>query len=184
MLSKELVERALREIHPVPTPEEMVRLRTALTLRIPQALRKLAELAIPSNLLRKTYTVTATSGEAPLTIPLNAAEPLLLEGLRRAQVFITGFNHAAQYKSDRSSLSFPGSSQFAHWTLENQTLIIRDATGLDNYAGDAVIRGAPYIPLLANVPVTLEPILVEIMASYVQPAEVPAKDRRGDRHRG
>ena len=183
MFSRDLIERALREVVPAPTEEQAVAIRTALTLRIPGALRKLAELAIPSNLLRKTFTVVAVNGEASLSTPLNAVEPLLLDGIRRAQVFIDGFSHAAQYKPDRSSLSFRGSSQFASWTVENQTLIIRDNIGLDNYDGAVAIRGAPYVPTLENVPDTLEPILVELMANYAQPAQMAKEDRRRDRRR-
>lgn len=131
------------------------------------ALRRLAEVTASTSLLRKSFTVTAINGEASLATPLSATEPLLLDGLRRAQIFIDGFNHAAQYKADRSSLTFSASNQFAYWTLENQTLIIRDGTGLDNYDGPAVIRSAPYVPLLANVPATLGPIFIELLAELL-----------------
>ena len=176
MLSAELVEKALRLIEPLPSEEVAVRLRTTLLTRITNALQQLAEVVSTSNLLRKTVTVTATNGEAPLTTPLNATEPILLAGLRRGQVYISGFNYPAQYKADRSSLIAPASTEFAYWTLENQTILIRDATGLDNYDGDVIVRNVPYVPLLANVPVTLEPLLVEILARHAQPAEMaPAK---------
>ena len=45
-------------------------------------------------------------------------------------------------------------------------LVIRDATGLDHYAGTVTLRNAPYVPTLANVPLSLEPLLVEILAKY------------------
>jgi len=131
---------------------------------IPDALRELAAQAMPSNLLRKTFTETATAGEAPLTVSLAAAEPLILEGLRRASVYVVGFGYAAQFKADRASLSFPASAEFAYWTLENQTIIIRDGDGIDSYAGTVTIRSAPYIPILANVPVSLEHLFILILA--------------------
>jgi len=176
MTASELVERAIRLIHPAPTEEQQVGLRTALLTKIDNALYKLAELTTPSNLLRKTVTVTAASGEASLATPLAATEPILLSGVKRAQVFIDGFTHAAQWKADRSSLALPMSSQFAAWTLENQTIVIRDSAGLGNYDGNVVVRNVPYVPLLVNVPVTLQPLLVEVLAAYGQPAEMAAKN--------
>lgn len=131
---------------------------------VPDALRELASQAMPTNLLRKTFTETAAAGEASLATSLAATEPLILEGLRRASVYITGFSYAAQPKADRASLSFPASTEFAYWALENQTIIIRDATDIDTYAGPVTIRNAPYIPILANVPVSLEPLFLLILA--------------------
>lgn len=178
MIANELVERSLRHLGPM-SEERRVALRTILLVLVDDALRRLAELALPSGLLRTTFTVTAMSGEASLSTPLNAAEPLLLDGLKRASVFIDGFTHAAQYKADRSSLSFEASTEFAYWTLENQSLIIRDGTGLDNYSGDVILRNAPFVPTLANVPVSLEPVLVEVLADYgKEPAQVVTQDRR------
>lgn len=185
MTSSELIEQALRLIQPAPTPEQALHLRTALETQIGNALRKLAVLALPNNLLRKSFTITASSGEASLTAPLTAAEPLLLEGFKRASIFITGFNQAAQWKADRSALSYSATTQFAYYTLEDQTLVIRDAGGLDNYNGDVVIRNAPYIPSLANVPVSLEPVLVEVLAVYASQnlSQVAEPDTRRDRRR-
>lgn len=178
MNANELIERSLRHLGPM-SEERRVALRSILLVLVDDALRRLAELALPSGLLRKTFTVTATNGEASLSTPLNATEPLLLDGLKRASVFITGFTHAAQYKADRSSLSFETTTQFAYWTLENQSLIIRDGTGLDNYDGTVILRNAPYVPTLANVPVSLEPVLVEVLADYgKEPAQVVTTDRR------
>lgn len=165
MTANELVERSLRLIGPM-TEEQRLAMRSGMLVLVDDALRKLAELALPGRLLRKTFTVTATSGEASLSTPLAAAEPLLLDGLKHASVFITGFTHAAQYKADRSSLSFAASTEFAYWTLENQSIVIRDGTGLGNYSGTVTLRNAPHVPTLANVPVSLEPILVEILAEY------------------
>lgn len=179
MTANELIERSLRHLGPM-SEERALAVRSILLVLIEDALRRLAELALPSGLLRKTFTVTATNGEASLSTPLAAAEPLLLDGLKRASVFIDGFSQAAQYKADRSSLSFQASTQFAYWTLENQTLVIRDATGLDNYSGDVILRNAPFVPTLANVPVSLEPVLVEVLAEYgKEPAtEVVTTNRR------
>lgn len=185
MISTELVERALRLINPAPTPEQAVALRTMLRTQVDNALRRLAVLALPNNLLRATFTVTATDGEASLATPLSASEPLLLEGFKRASVFIDGYTHTAQWKADRSSLAFPSSDQFAYYTLEDQTLVIRDSGGLDSYTGTVTLRNAPYIPILANVPVSLEPVLVEILATYgSQSTQVAQPDRRRDRRRG
>lgn len=131
---------------------------------IPNALRELAEQAMPTNLLRKTFTETAAAGEASLTTSLTAAEPLILEGLRRAAIYVDGFTYAAQYKADRASLSYPASTEFAYWALENQTIIIRDAMGLNNYVGNVTIRNAPHIPILTNVPVSLEALFILILA--------------------
>lgn len=170
MNSAEAVERALREIIPAPSPEEAVRLRTMLEVRIQGSLRALAERVIGTNLLRKTFTETATAGEASLTASLTAAEPLILEGIRSASVFITGFDYAAQYKADRASLTFPASTEFAYWTLENQTIVIRDADGMGTYDGTVTIRNAPYIPTLANVPVSLEHLFVLILADVKEKA--------------
>lgn len=178
MTANELIERSLRVLGPM-TEEQRLTTRSGLLTLIPDALQKLAVLALPNNLLRKTFTVTAVNGEASLSVPLSAVEPLLLDGLKRASVFIDGFTHAAQYKADRSSLSYQSSSQFAEWTLENQTLVIKDGIGLDNYDGDVILRNAPFIPTLANVPVSLEPIMVEVLAGYYgKPTEVAEPQRR------
>jgi len=131
---------------------------------IPDALRELATQTMPTTLLRKTFTETATAGEAALTASLAAAEPLILEGLRYASIYVTGFRYAAQFKADRSSLSFLSSAEFAYWALEGQTLVICDEVGLDNYAGPVTIRNAPYIPILENVPVSLEHLFILILA--------------------
>lgn len=167
MTSSELIERALREIQPAPTPEQALHLRTFLEVRIKSALRILAEKAMTGNLLRKTFSVTAVLGEASLATPLAASEPLILEGLRRSSVYIDDFDYPAQYKADRSSLSFPATTELAYWALENQTILIRDAVGIDNYAGTVEIKNAPYIPLLTSVPVSLETVLVMIVAEMV-----------------
>jgi len=177
MISTQLIELALRAIHPAPTEEAQVGLRTALAVEISRALRQLAEVAAPTNLLRRTFTVTAAAGEAALTTPLAASEPLLLNHLRRASIYITGYSTAAQWKADRSSLSFAATTQFPYYTLEGQTLVIRDGDGLDHYAGSVIIRNAPYIPLLGGVPTSLEPVLVELLVACVMP-QVERKERR------
>ena len=178
MTSGELIERAIRLLGPETTVEQRLHLRSTLLANVETALRRLAEMAAPKNLLRKTFTVTATDGEASLTTPLAAAEPLLLDHLSRASIFITGFTMAAQYKADRSSLSYAATTQFPYYTLENQTLVIRDATGLDNYNGTVTLRNAPYIPLLTNVPASLETLLVELLAATVLPKPEEKKERR------
>ena len=170
MTSAQAIERALREITPAPTPEAMVPLRTMLDVRIKGSLRALAERVVNTNLLRKTFTETATAGEASLTTSLTASEPLILEGIRSASIFITGVDYAAQYKADRASLAFPASTEFAYWTLENQTIVIRDADGLGTYDGAVTIRNAPFIPTLANVPVSLEHLFVLILADVKEKA--------------
>lgn len=171
MISQHLIEQTLRAIHPAPSEEAMVGLRTALAVEIPPVLKRLAEIAAPTSLLRRTFTVTAVAGEAALTTPLAASEPLLLNHLRRASIYVVGYGVAAQWKADRSSLSFAATTQFPYYTLEGSTLVIRDAAGLDSYAGAVTIRNAPYIPLLAGVPAPLEPILVEILVAAVVPAQ-------------
>lgn len=170
MTSSEAIERALREITPAPTPEEALRLRTMLDVRIQGSLRALAERTMTTNLLRKTFTETATAGEASLATSLTAAEPLILEGIRSASIFIEGFDYAAQYKADRASLAFPASTEFAYWTLENQTIVIRDADGIGTYDGAVTIRNAPHIPSLANLPVSLEHLFVLILADVKEKA--------------
>jgi hypothetical protein len=155
------------------TPESALQLRTQLAARIETSLRLLAERVMRTNLLRKTYSVTAAAGEASLTTPPPAEpEPMILEGLKLAQVYIDGFTLPAQYAADRSGLMLDQTDQFARWTLENQTVVIRDATGLDHYAGPITIRNAPYIPTLANVPVSLDAVLVKILAGTF--TETPA----------
>lgn len=161
MTSNKLIERALRRIEPQPSVDQLPALRTALRTQIDAALRLLAEQNLSQ--LRKTFTVTASSGEASLATPLAATEPLIMENLKRAQVYVTGYTQAAQWKADRSSLSQPATTQFAYWTLENQSILIR-TTSLTAYNGDVTIRNAPYVPLLANVPASLEPLLVELLA--------------------
>lgn len=148
--------------------QDVSNLRTPRLLAlIPDALRELATQAMPSNLLRKTFTETAVAGGAPLTTSLAASPPLILEGLRQASIFIEGFAYAAQYKADRSSMSFLATPEFPYWTLENQTIVINDGTGLGNYAGDVTIRNAPYIPTLATIPTSLEHLFILILADLV-----------------
>ena len=131
---------------------------------IPDALRELATQAMPTNLLRATFTETAVNGVAPLTASLAAAEPLILEGLRRASVYVDGYSYAAMFKADRASLAFPASPEFAYWTVENQSILIRAEDEVDSYDGPVTIRNAPYIPILENLPVSLEHMLILITA--------------------
>jgi hypothetical protein len=141
---------------------------------VPDALRLLSE----RGFLRKTFVITAVNGVVDLAAPLTAAEPLILERIREAQVTFPDFTYALQWKADRSSLSFPASSEFGYVAVEDKTLLIATSDGLGVYDGTGSLRNAPYVPLLSSVPVTLEAAFIALVSEL---AHVPAQMARTQR---
>lgn len=139
---------------------------------LPSALSELSSTVLQSpnpakrHLLRKAFPIIAVDGEVDLTAALTDTEPLLLDGIRQSTITFNDVAYPAQFKADRSSLSYPASTEFIYWTLEGTKLLVVEFDGLGTFAGIGQIRNAPYVPILTNAVVqsNLDDELVEIVA--------------------
>lgn len=127
MTSAEIVEKALRRVQPAPQPEQLAALRTSLALAVDPARRRLAY-AIASDprrrdTLRKSFNLTVSSGAVSLTTHLAAAEPLLLETVKAADIRSASSTFKWQWKGNRSLLAIhPTGTDFIAYTLEGTTI--------------------------------------------------------------
>jgi hypothetical protein len=172
--SSELVERALRVIAPDPTPEQAVRLRSALMVRLASALESLAIKVAGSrdknvrNLLRKDFTATLASGTADLSTLLTGTQPVLLDAMRFADIRHADSTLKVQMLADRGSLAQEKPAAFLFGAVEGSTLYIPDADdGSLSITANYVERS------VANLKLQLEPMLIDELVGDL----IPAKER-------
>lgn len=131
---------------------------------IPNAKRKLAVMRRGEN-FRKDFTLTITAGVVSLTAHLSAAEPLILDLLKWADIRSTGSTHKWQWTGNRSTLSLqPSVTDLIHFTVEGISLYTNavDATATCK---------TTFEPSLATVETQgLDDELVEILAGMVVPS--------------
>lgn len=130
---------------------------------IPDALREL----VNKGQLRKTFSISAVSGVVSLTAALSDAEPIILEENKQWVVNFDNQTYAAQRKADRSSLSLPSSVEFVYWTLENNSMLVANESGLGSFTDSGDIRNAPFVALLSSVTVGLEATFIQTLAGML-----------------
>lgn len=149
-----------------------------ITQAIPTALEALARLVSESpatrRLLTKTFTVAITNGEGSLATPLAAAEPLLLDKVDKAAVYITGVEMPLRQLPDRGRQQLEADDRYSY-VIDDSVMVIKGTEGLGTYTDNATIRSAPFVPTLANLPDTLDGQLTAIVAGMVA---VPKKAAR------
>jgi hypothetical protein len=128
---------------------------------IPDALRMLVD----QGYLRKTFDVTAVNGAADLTSPLADIEPLILEQIRKATITFDGFTYPLQWRADRSSASYPSTSEFGYCFLEDKTLHVVNENGIGDYDGAGKIRNAPFLAQISSVTAGLEALFISTLAN-------------------
>jgi hypothetical protein len=143
-----------------------------LVTLIPAAKRRLALNVNGSarrNALRKSFALTVSSGAASLSSHLAAAEPLLLETVKAADIRSASSVYNWQWKGNRSVLALnPTGTDFFGYTLEG-TNIYTDSTD----ASGTMFAG--YEPSLATVETLgLDDELVELVAAMAVPGKEAA----------
>ena len=155
---------------PPAAPKDVVQVSTRLYVLIPDALKSLSYRVMNSDdpVLRqkliKDFSVTATSGTAPLTTPLTASEPMIWEGLSKSTMMHSSSVYPFQHLPDRTSLIIdrPRFGLIYDW-VDGSTLRTKDTSGsLTGLTGTVTISGS-YIPVITTVSgnADLEEMLVE-----------------------
>lgn len=120
-------------------------------------------------LLRKTFTVAVVTGVGPLATPMAAAEPLMAEFARGWIVTGPDTRYAYTAKADESSLACDQPLGLGAFTLRQTDLLVVNSLGSRVYTAGFSVR-APFVPLLANLPSTLEDDCINVGVEVVQNA--------------
>jgi hypothetical protein len=141
---------------------------------VPTALKALARLVADDDSLRhlltKVFTVAITAGQGSLATHLTATEPLLLDKLGKATIYLDGLIFPVTLAPDRAYLSLDTSSR-PFVAVEDQVLYVKGEDGLTGtYTGDAALSSASYVPLLSSLPVSLNDKFVPLVAGMLMPA--------------
>jgi hypothetical protein len=166
MLTAVLFDRVLVKLEgKIAGPEIEQVLPTALSLLA----NKVAKSNEPSysQLLKKDFTVTVTSGTGSLTTPLTASEPILVEYLPQA-IAVTANGVKLHYLPDRTQLELERPRLLMWYTVDNSTLRTKNTDGSLLSLSTTVTITANYTPTIANVPDLLSDDLVEIVIGLLQ----------------
>jgi hypothetical protein len=149
----------------------------AVEAALPACLQQLAEQVSTSpfkQLLQKDFTVALISTAADLTSSLTATEPMLIV-LPFTDVIHANVTLPFLYVPDRRRLSWESSYDFAYYTLDGQSIIIKAPTGV-TVSGNLTVKAA-FIPSLSSVQSQLIPLLVECLVKIISNA-IPVPDRK------
>lgn len=130
-------------------------------------------------LLRKDFAITVTTGVGPLTTPITAAEPLLLDYARGYLVYnAADTRYPYSYVADKGSLLADRPYGLGYFTISGTSLLVVTSLGSRTPTATYTLNG-PYVPTLALLPSLLDDDLVDVLVELVkngtaQPAEMPA----------
>jgi hypothetical protein len=144
---------------------------------VPMAVRKVVSDAFEKGgrarleSLRRTYTVTATAGEADISPLLTAAQGLYPDALGQSEVRDASTGRRFEWQADRDGVRIMARVGFPCVAGEDSTLILSDMDGtLGTFAGDINILAAGVSYSAGNVDIdeVLEPAVVDALVELVQ----------------
>lgn len=163
----EVIEQVRSRVAP-DTPEELLqKFDYVVEQAVPVALKEVAIKVAQSNdkavraQLQKEFTVALTTGKAPLSTLLSAAEPGLLK-YPLSRVEHSSLTYPLQPVASRMRLQIePTNPDFAFYTIEAGQIHTKDTAGsLTGLTGNLTVI-AQYVPTLALLPAPLLPLVVE-----------------------
>lgn len=142
------------------------------------ALEELARIVAADDKLRrylvKTFTVTSAAGVAPLADALGAAEPLLLEFINKASLYVEGLEFPLAPAPDKGFQLLEAGGR-ASYAVVKSDLSVKGPAGWHD--GDVTIENAPYLPLLGSIISPLSSLLVGIVAGKLATAGAGTRAR-------
>lgn len=118
--------------------------------------------------LRRTYTVTAATGEADTSSLLTAAQGLYPDALRHAEITDASTGRRFEWQADRDGVRIMARAGCPCVAREGSQLILSDTDGaLGTFAGDINIRaaGVPYSAGNVDIAEALEAAVVDALVS-------------------
>lgn len=152
------------------TPREgLARLENVIMQASYPALERLARAVAESDeqrhLLTRTFNLTAVAGVAPLGPATSDPEPLLLEFLGMASVYVSGQDYPLQPVADAGfQRLMPDRPSYC---VEGNSLVVNTPDG--PYDGPVTVRKASFSPALPTVQPPLDGPLVELISSMLTP---------------
>lgn len=132
---------------------------------IESALARLADRVRESedrNLLVKSFTVPVSAGRASLA----NFPSILVAGLPRAYVKSSLSSYPYEYQANREDLDFPPYSEFYYFTVQDNSIIVRDGAGLVPTDAGLTVE-CSYVPAITDIENTLWPTLVDITVELI-----------------